>query len=258
MQLLILGGTGDASTLAKKAASIADLNIILSLAGRTETARNSSSNNTSIQTRIGGFGGIEGLIDYLQQNSINLIIDATHPFAAQISHHGAEAARICKIPYLMLDRPQWEKERGDNWIEVETIAEATKILPNVAKRVFLTIGRQELAAFAHFQDIWFLMRSIEPPQPPIPQGKIILHQAPFYPEAEKKLLIEYQIGAIVSKNSGGEATYAKIIAAREIGIPIVMTKRPSLPKVERISSVEEALTWLDKNINLGRVLDKNT
>jgi precorrin-6A/cobalt-precorrin-6A reductase len=251
MQLLILGGTGDASILATRAASITNLNIILSLAGRTETARNSNSHNTSIQTRIGGFGGIEGLTNYIQQNSIDLIIDATHPFAAQISYHGTEAARICGIPYLILDRPQWEKEIGDNWIEVETIAEAAKILPNVAKRVFLTIGRQELAAFAHLQDIWFLMRSIDPPQPPIPRGEIILDQAPFALEKERKLLLKYKIEAIVSKNSGGDATYPKVFTARELGIPIIMIKRPSLPQTDRASTVEEALTWLDRSMNLG-------
>lgn len=251
MKLLILGGTGDASALIKKATSIAGLNITLSLAGRTETARNSSQTNSSIQTRIGGFGGIEGLIDYLQQNSIDLIIDATHPFAAQISHHGATAARTYGIPYLIIDRPQWEKKIGDNWLEVETIAAAAKILPNVAKRVFLTIGRQELATFAHLQDIWFLMRAIDSPEPPIPRGEIILDRAPFALEKERKLLLKYKIEAIVSKNSGGDATYSKVFAARELGIPLIMIKRPSLPPADRVSSVEEALAWLDRNINLG-------
>jgi precorrin-6A/cobalt-precorrin-6A reductase len=204
-----------------------------------------SQTSHSVTTRVGGFGGVEGLVDYLQKNSIDLIIDATHPFADQISHHGAEAARICHIPHLILDRPQWEWQKGDNWIEVETIAAAAAILPDLAKRVFLTIGRQELATFAQLQDIWFLLRSIEPPEPPIPRGEIILHQAPFYLEAEKKLLSDYQIEAIVSKNSGGDTTYAKIVAARELGLPLVMVKRPSLPnKVECVSSVEDVLIWL--------------
>jgi precorrin-6A/cobalt-precorrin-6A reductase len=244
MRLLILGGTGDANKLARQAAKIDDRQIILSLAGRTETAKKPDPNNSLFSTRIGGFGGIDGLVAYLRQNSIDSIVDATHPFAAQISHHGATAAQICGIPYLILDRPQWEREIGDNWYEVETIAAAATILPSIATRVFLTIGRQELAAFAHLEDIWFLMRSIELPQPPTPQGEIILHQAPFNVEDEQKLLLDYKIGAIVSKNSGGDATYAKIIAAREIGIPVIMVRRPPLPQGDRVRSIEAVLKWL--------------
>ncbi|MCY7320674.1 MAG: cobalt-precorrin-6A reductase, partial [Phormidesmis sp. CAN_BIN36] len=159
-RVLILGGTGDAAALAAKASQIPNVEIVTSLAGRTQ-------NPTTIagSVRVGGFGGATGLSDYLRDRQINYLIDATHPFAAQISHNAAIATAEVGIPLVMLVRPEWEKQSGDRWIEVESVEAAVFALEQTAQRVFLTIGRQQLAPFARLHNVWFLMRSIDPPSP---------------------------------------------------------------------------------------------
>jgi len=154
------------------------------------------------------------------------------------------------VPYLMLVRPAWEAGSGDRWIEVGSHSEAAKALLGKSQRVFLTIGRQELAEFAGLDAIWFLMRAIDPPalNTPVPNGKLLLARGPFTLEDERKLLLEYQIDTIVSKNSGGGATYAKIAAARELGLPVVMVQRPPIPDVEQVADVEGAIAWLIKQL----------
>jgi precorrin-6A/cobalt-precorrin-6A reductase len=241
VQVLILGGIGEADQLAVRVSTIANVEVILSLAGRTNR-----STETKINTRIGGFGGVDGLVNYVRDNSIDLLVDATHPFASQISFNAATAAQICKIPRLMLIRPAWQPINSDRWIEVENLQAAAKLLPSLAKRVFLTIGKQELSAFAHLSDIWFLMRSIDPPTSnmSLPKGEFLLATRTFLVANELDLLQKYQIQAIVSKNSGGEATYPKIIAARELDIPIVMVQRPTIPPGDRVTDVESAYQWI--------------
>ncbi|MEG4024165.1 cobalt-precorrin-6A reductase [Microcoleus sp. S13C4] len=253
-RLLILGGTGDAAELAVRASQIAEIEVISSLAGRTQQPFTPKTGTV----RIGGFGGAAGLAEFLlvsaalgEDRPIDLLIDATHPFAAQISANAAIAAAECNVPYLMLVRPAWERVEGDRWIEVASHSEAAKALSGQSQRVFLTIGRQELAAFAGLDAIWFLMRAIDPPalNTPIPNGKLLLDRGPFSLENERKLLREYQIDTIVSKNSGGDATYAKIVAARELEIPVVMVQRPPIPAVEQVADVAGAIAWLIKQLN---------
>ncbi len=241
-RLLILGGTGDAAELAARASQIAQIEVISSLAGRTQQPFTPKTGTV----RIGGFGGAAGLVEFLLDRPIDLLIDATHPFAAQISANAAVAAAECNVPYLMLVRPAWEAVEGDRWIEVASHSEAAKALLGQSQRVFLTIGRQELAAFAGLDAIWFLMRAIDPPalNTPVPNGKLLLARGPFSLEDERQLLLEYQIDTIVSKNSGGGATYAKIVAARELGIPVVMVQRPPIPDRHRVTDVEGAIFWL--------------
>lgn len=242
-RVLILGGTGEAAELTTKIEQIPGVEAIASFAGRTEKTR---AEINRVSTRTGGFGGVNGLVDYLRQERIDILIDVTHPFAAQISFNAAQAADECGIPRLMLVRPAWEKQPGDNWISVANNQAAAEALPGLAERIFLTIGRQELSAYAHLKTIWFLMRMIDPPAAdvPVPPGKLLLERGPFSLTQERSLLQEYQIGAIVSKNSGGDATYAKIVAARELGIPVVMVQRPSVPEGEKVADVERVLEWL--------------
>jgi precorrin-6A/cobalt-precorrin-6A reductase len=189
---------------------------------------------------------VEGLINYLRQEQIDITIDATHPFADRMSFNAATAAAEVGIPYLMLIRPGWEPVAGDRWIEVANNEAAAAVLPGLGRRIFLTIGRQELSAFAHLQHLWFLMRSIDPPAPgtPVPPGKMLLERGPFTLKLERSRLQEYGIDAIVSKNSGGDATYAKIIAARELSLPVVMVQRPRTPEGDRVHTIEDALEWL--------------
>lgn len=244
-RLLIFGGTGDAVRLAAQTAKIPGLETITAVAGRTSDPRAVAGN-----VRVGGFGGELGLRQYLQTMSIDLTIDATHPFAAQISGNAARAAAVVGIPHLMVVRPAWERSSLDNWIEVNTVEAAVAAIPDTAQRIFLTIGRQQLAPFASLTDRWCLIRSIDPPDPNIvlPPGKLLLDRGPFSLELERQLLRDYQIQAIVSKNSGGEATYAKIIAARELGIPVVMVQCPIAPQGDRVSSISGAIEWLRERL----------
>jgi precorrin-6A/cobalt-precorrin-6A reductase len=244
-RVLILGGTRDAAQLAAQIAALPGIEVITSLAGRIRQF-------TTVfgRARIGGFGGVAGLRDYVRDQRIDLLIDATHPFATHMSCHAATVAQDCGLPHLMLVRPPWAPMEGDRWTGVESIAAAAAVLPDIAQRVFLTIGRQELAAFAHLTDLWFLMRMIDPPIPdtPIPPGTLILERGPFTLADERALLHTYVIGAIVSKNSGGAATYAKIIAARELGVPVVMVQRPPVPAGDQVADVEQAHLWVEQHL----------
>jgi precorrin-6A/cobalt-precorrin-6A reductase len=246
-RLSIVGGTGDAVRLAARAIDLPGLEVITTLAGRTR-----EPNTIAGTVRIGGFGGEAGLVTYLQTEKIDLIIDATHPFAAQISWHVAGAATKVEIPRLMLLRPAWARSPEDNWIEVENIEAAVAAIPASAERIFVTIGRQQLAPFAVLRDRWCLMRSIDPPDSniPLPPGKLLLDRGPFSLDRERELLRDYQIQAIVSKNSGGDATYAKIIAARELSLPVVMVQRPIVPEGELVADIEGAIAWLIDRIRL--------
>ncbi|MCC5605627.1 cobalt-precorrin-6A reductase [Nostoc sp. CHAB 5834] len=241
MRVLILGGTGDAAELAAKVATIQGLEAITSLAGRTREPSVPLGD-----LRVGGFGGVAGLASYLQLMQIDLLIDATHPFATQISFNAADAASEVAVPRLMLIRPPWEKVSGDRWIEVDSVEAAAASIANQAQRVFLTVGRQELAAFAHLDKIWFLMRMIDPPSDDalVPPGVILCDRGPFTLNNERQILIHNKIDTIVSKNSGGDATKSKIIAARELGVNVVMVNRPAIPPGEQVTDVDGALAWL--------------
>jgi precorrin-6A/cobalt-precorrin-6A reductase len=247
-RILILGGTGEAFKLADRFSQNPNLEIITSLAGRTANPIAPPG-----KIRIGGFGGVAGLIDYLKTAKIDFLIDATHPFAAQISWHGAEAAIALQIPHLMLVRPGWERNPDDVWIEVETVEAAAVAIPKLSpmpRRIFLTIGRQQLAPFAKlaesFPRIWFLIRSIQSPDLEFGNSQLLLEQAPFSFETEMELLNYYQIEAIVTKNSGGNATYAKILAARQLQIPVIMVQRPALPESQKVNDIEAAIAYLSQ------------
>ncbi len=246
-RLLILGGTGDAVKLASLAIGLPGWEVITTLAGRTRVPKIVAGT-----VRTGGFGGEAGLIEYLQMEKIDLLIDATHPFAAQISWHAAGAATTVGIPRLMLIRPAWERSTLANWIEVDRIEAAVGAIPATAMRIFLTIGRQQLALFASLTDRWCLIRSIDLPDPdmPLPPGKLLLDRGPFKLEQELQLLRDYRIEAIVSKNSGGDATSAKIIAAGELGLPVVMVQRPIMPEGSIVGDVLGAMKWLEDRVTI--------
>lgn len=237
-RILILGGTTEARQLAGKLAARAS--VTLSLAGRTE-----SPVAQGVPVRTGGFGGADGLADYLRKEPIDLLIDATHPYAAQISANAAQAARVAGVPILALRRPGWEPVEGDRWTEVITFGDAARALGLAPRRVFLALGRQEVAAFEAAPQHHYLVRSVDAIEPKlaVPDASYLLARGPFREAEERALLEKQRIDVVVSKNSGGEATYGKIAAARALGLEVVMIQRPVLPDVPAAESVE-ALTMM--------------
>lgn len=236
MRLLILGGTAEARLLAAELA--ADVAVTSSLAGRTRDPRLPVGD-----VRIGGFGGVSALARTLAD--FDAVVDATHPFAEQITANAAAAAGIAGVPLLVLRRPGWTPEPGDGWHLVETLAEAAELLPSLGSRPFLTIGRQELSAFARLR-LWCLVRTVDPPGPVVPpRMHLVLARGPFTLDGERALLREHRIDVLVTKDSGGEATAPKLAAARELGIPVVVQRRPALPDgVAVVGTVAEAAGWV--------------
>ena len=238
--LLILGGTAEAVELAGACTDRPRLQVISSLAGRTRAPGLPPG-----EVRIGGFGGAGGLARFLAERGIDRVIDATHPFAAQIGAHAERACREAGVPRLRLLRHPWTREPGDHWIEVADLAQAAQRLPDLGRRVFLTVGHQDLGPFVHL-DLWFLVRTIEPPGVlPLRQAQWLAGRGPFAVEGELALLRTHAIDVLVTKASGGAATYAKLVAARQLGLPVVMVRRPPPPPGPVVDSVEAALAWLD-------------
>ncbi|MGS1093577.1 cobalt-precorrin-6A reductase [Aquamicrobium terrae] len=236
MRILILGGTTEARQAAEKLAALPELDVALSLAGRTENPV-----RQPVPVRVGGFGGAEGLARHLAEQRVDLLIDATHPYAARISANAAKAAQQAGVAILALRRPGWEQREGDRWTFAEDVTDAVGALGHAPRRVFLSIGRQEAGAFAAASQHFYLVRSVDPVEPPLaaPDVRYILARGPFAEEAELALLGENRIDAVVSKDSGGAASYGKIAAARALGIEVIMIRRPVLPQVPSASTVAE-------------------
>jgi precorrin-6A/cobalt-precorrin-6A reductase len=242
-KLLILGGTAEAVELAGACAARSGLVVTSSLAGRTRHPTLPPGD-----VRIGGFGGVECLARFLLERGIERVIDATHPFAARMSAHAEHACRAAGVPRLRLLRPSWVPVPGDRWIEVANFREAAQRLPELGRRVFLTLGRRELRAFAQL-DLWFLVRTIETPGVlPLPPVRWLSGRGPFAIEDELALLRTHAIDVLVTKASGGGATYAKLVAARRLDLPVLMVRRPPPPPGPVVGSVAAALAWLDGSI----------
>lgn len=240
MNILILGGTTEASGLAR---ALADRpwNSTLSLAGRTRDPI-----PQPIPCRIGGFGGIDGLATYLRENQINALLDATHPFAAQMTHHAAAAAAQTGTPLLAIYRPAWTRPAGATWHEIPTIQEAADALGPIPRRVLLTIGQKDLSPFTAAPQHHYVLRSIDPPAAPPPGALVLTARGPYDEPAERALLQQHRIEIMVTKNAGGTATVAKLAAAAGLGIPVVIVSRPDLPPgLNTVATAAEALTWLE-------------
>jgi precorrin-6A/cobalt-precorrin-6A reductase len=248
VKVLLLGGTGEARRLADLLVA-QDIDVVSSLAGRTTNARLPAGS-----VRQGGFGGVEGLIAWLED--VDVLIDATHPFAATMTEHAAEAAQRTGTPLLVLRRPGWadpaDVARGtwkqvrpsDAWHWVDSATAAAQLLPQVGTRVFLTIGRQGLAAFAR-TGLWTLARCVDPPEVLPGWCTLLLSRGPFALESELNLLREHQIDVLVTKDSGGDMTSAKLTAAQQLGVPVIVIRRPPLPAgVQAVESVDQVVEWL--------------
>jgi precorrin-6A/cobalt-precorrin-6A reductase len=241
-RILILGGTTEARQLATRLAQRADLEVTLSLAGRTERPV-----AHAVPVRVGGFGGVEGLAAHLRETGTDLLIDATHPYASRMSANAAVAAALAGVPLVALRRHAWMPVSGDRWIEVDGSDDTVERLGAARRRVFVALGRQELLPFENAPQHAYLIRSVDPVQPPLalPDATYVLARGPFDQPGETALLQDNRIDTIVCKNSGGDATYAKLAAARKLGIAVLMFRRPPLPDVPSVATVEEAVAAID-------------
>lgn len=247
--ILILGGTGDARRLADTLIDKfkGQIRVITSLAGRT-----SSPKHPKGDIREGGFGGAEGLVEYINDQSIDMMIDATHPFAKQISDHAASAARRAGVPFFALCRPQWTPETDDDWHHVPDLAAAADALSGRSKVALITTGVQNLDAFKDVAGTKLLIRLIEQPKSDLPldDPEVIIGKPPYTLDGEMALFQLMGIDTLVTKNAGGDATRAKIDAARALGVRVVMIDRPALPDVEQVHTQDAALDRIESVLGL--------
>jgi precorrin-6A/cobalt-precorrin-6A reductase len=245
--VLILGGTTEARELGF-ALCRRDLVTTISLAGRTAAPA-----AQPVPVRRGGFGGAEGLADYLRTGQVDFLIDATHPYAATISANAVQAASRTHTPIIALRRPPWSAVDGDVWVDVSDAEDAVRALGERPRRVFLAVGRQELAPFGAAAQHHYLIRSVDPVDPPldVPHAHYILARGPFTQTEDRAVLESFSVDAVVAKNSGGEATYSKIAAARLLGIPVFMLRRPPVADCPSVATVSEAVAWLDHAVGLA-------
>ena len=238
MRVLLLGGTGEARRLAELLAGDSGVEVISSLAGRTGDPALPPG-----RTRTGGFGGADGLAAWLAAEHIGAVIDATHPFAAAITGSAVAASARLGVPLLLLRRPGWTAGPGDDWRRVPSFAAAAVNLPG--ERVFLTVGRGAVSAFAADDRRWFLIRSVDAPGPPLPpRAHVLLARGPFSAAGELELMRRHGVDVLVTRDSGGQMTSAKLAAARRLGLPVVMVDRPAVPDAPAVATAGEALAWL--------------
>lgn len=247
MRVLILGGTGDANRLATAIAQ-QGIDAVYSYAGRTSVPV-----PQPLPVRTGGFGGVDGLTAFLLTQSITHVIDATHPFAAEMSAHAVAACKAAGVPLLALERPPWQAGLEDHWIEVPDLNAAVAALPDQPARVFLAIGRQHLTPFAAKPQHAYTLRFVDDPAGDIPlaEADVIVARGPFNIAGETDLITSRSIQWIVTRNSGGDGAYAKIVASRLLGTSVIMIGRPALPDRPSVPTVEQSLAWLAHATRLG-------
>jgi precorrin-6A/cobalt-precorrin-6A reductase len=241
-KILILGGTAEARMLAERLGPRRDLDVTLSLAGRTAAPA-----RQAVPVRVGGFGGADGLADYLKREGVDVLVDATHPYASGISANAATAARMAHVCLIALRRPAWVQVPGDRWTEASDVAAAVEALAKTSRRVFVTLGRNELAPLQNAPQHFYLIRSVDPVEPPLalPHVHYVTARGPFAEVDERALIAAHGIDIIIAKNSGGTATYGKIAAARALGIAVIMLRRPPASDEPAVHSVDDALISLD-------------
>ncbi|MHC0052764.1 cobalt-precorrin-6A reductase [Actibacterium sp. D379-3] len=246
-RILVLGGTTEASALARALAK-AGADAVFSYAGRTHAPM-----PQPLPTRVGGFGGVAGLVRFLRENAITHVVDATHPFAAQMSTHAVVACAQTGVALCALERAPWQAGSGDRWTSVPDIPAAARALPRHPARVFLSIGRQHLAAFSERPEHFYLLRLVDPPETPVPlpRNTVVIARGPFTAHEDRALMARHGIEAIVAKNAGGSGARAKLGAARMLGLPVILIDRPPVPARMVFSQVAGVLGWLGHSTDLG-------
>jgi precorrin-6A/cobalt-precorrin-6A reductase len=238
--VLLLGGTTEASTLARLFAA-QGITATLSYAGRTETPR-----AQPVPIRVGGFGGVAGLADYLRHHRVTHLVDATHPFAATMSLHAVDAARLAGVAHIALTRRAWEPVAGDRWTRVPNIEGAVNALAGPSRSVMLALGRMHVEAFAAQPQHHYLLRFVDGPEKPptLPHHSLIVDRGPFTAAGDRALMQAQGINLVVCKNAGGQGAQAKLIAARELGLPVLIIDRPAGPERAEVYRPEDVLVWL--------------
>lgn len=224
-----------------RALAEAEVDAVYSYAGRTD-----SPVAQPLPVRVGGFGGVEGLAAYLRAERITHLIDATHPFAAQMSRNAVMAAAATATPLIALEREPWQAQPGDRWTHVPDLPQAIAALGEAPRRVFLAIGRQTLDAFAVAPQHHYLLRLVDPPTEPLPlpRAEAVIARGPFTVEGDRALLADHRIEVIVAKNAGGVGAEAKLLAARELGLPVILIDRPAVPDRRVARTADEVMAWL--------------
>jgi len=238
-KVLILGGTSEGRQLAEQLALDARFAAVLSFAGRTNAVQ-----DPGVPYRVGGFGGVPGLVACLRRERYEALIDATHPFARHMSAHAVEAAELTTVPLLRVEGPAWSPIQGDRWTLVTDMEHARLALGERKRRVFLSVGRLEIGAFRAAPQHDYLIRAVDDFDPELPRARVLAARGPFDIEAEQALFERERIEVIVSKNAGTAATSAKLVAARRLGLPVIMVERPFLPEAATVATFEPALAWL--------------
>ncbi len=238
-RILLLGGTTEAS-LAARALAEAGVDAVFSYAGRTDAPA-----QQPLPMRVGGFGGVQGLVGYLQREGITHVIDATHAFATQMSRNAHAACGALGLPLLSLQRAPWVQQVGDDWRQVGDVAGAVAALPSASARVFLAIGKQNLAPFAALHQHHFLLRLVDAPSaPPMPNCSIVIAKGPFDVAGDTALMQAHCITHVIAKNAGGQGASAKLAAARALGLPVVMIGRPDAPLRDTAETIKAMMDWL--------------
>lgn len=247
MNLLILGGTTEATALGAAVAT-AGIDGTVSFAGRVERPK-----RQPLPQRVGGFGGVKGLRAYLKEHRVTHVVDATHPFAAQMSSNAVIACAAQDVPLIALTRAPWTAQAGDNWTHVSDIAGAVRTLDRAAARVMLAVGRMHLNDFSPNPQHFYLLRLVDPPGrlPPFPEHHVLVSRGPFTMEDDLALMRDHKIDLVVSKNAGGTGAYAKIEAARELRLPVVMIDRPAIPDRAEAYGVADVMAWLGHGADRG-------
>ncbi|WP_370254102.1 cobalt-precorrin-6A reductase [Nioella sp.] len=246
-RILLLGGTTEATTLARLLAE-AGADAIFSYAGRTDKPM-----AQPLPTRVGGFGGIPGLVDYLRAEGITHVVDATHPFAAQMSTNAVHACAEAGVALTGLERPGWIEGEGDRWAHVADMGGAVAALPSEGARVFLAIGKQHVADFAAKPGNFYLLRLVDPPKDalPLPDAEAVIARGPFDVAGDRALMERHRITHVVAKNGGGAGARAKLDAARVLGLPVILIDRPHVPARRILTSASAVMDWLDHSADLG-------